>query len=963
MTTRDRLSRIGSALAGRSALGTTTLLWLAVMSAACGDPTALDGESAGDLSDELADQVGFAGDCPPGTPDCACSAEGDCDPGALCFDGVCLPCDDGEAGCRCFGNESCFAGLYCDDALFPPRCVDEACLDEVGQSGCACNESNDCAEGLGCDRGVCRPCAADLPGCDCDPDGACEGCLVCGDDDRCRRPFVCDGASRDALDCHGSGQFCVERSECADAECLDASAPTTDAPDASPDATTDPTPDPVTCIDLALACARDRRDCVEAAGGDDAYCGACNEGWVERSGRCVSTGADDKAPDDEPPPTECPVGWSRDPACIEGAEGFDVESCCRRCDICGDGVEPLDVMTAARVCVCPTAAGEWFDDGGSVGPRPCDADGDGWIRRGAVRLINSDDPSLAQAARCTVRLVSEFVLVNEVGEERPVTLAELGVSAPVALTETERNDGFFSERDEGIVPDVPGLEVPFAAATRAVEADEVNSLTRYCVDTRSDFNGIGGEDVFEDQPVRGEALETWEAPFAQLSYFAELHTAEFEPHAGGDSCAGVSGVPAVYRDGDDTVGPTAVCGRYVIRERPRPTGEPATTDVAISYLDSAGEYWRECARRRDATFNPPVDPGQPLPSQVGYDFARFACDGFPNGSCPEPGPPALANQCDGSPRTAARGMNHHSQFRCAVVRTPSGRDPAPVLGASLPLDVDDCSDLDGADRDLCRARGALWEGAVGDASGDGDGWVVNDCAAVTASDPARSRGDLGGAEGERPIGWTCEAESATEAMASAAEVRWVASQYLDYGGETGRQYARGCISEAQEWPCLCDGWSNERYHRGVSPASALGDFGRLVCGCGFNASGETCDIGCPPGMTHYGGTFEDLDGSYGCDNGYCATHPPVTGLPAPPGYDQHPLEDGGPRGHWMCGRFTQSTYTESTSAIGGDRGNGPLTLTGRVSTSPAGSDVLCEDPANCSSGLRLGWGAHPSDGE
>ena len=50
------------------------------------------------------------------------------------------------------------------------------------------------------------------------------------------------------------------------------------------------------------------------------------------------------------------------------------------------------------------------------------------------------------------------------------------------------------------------------------------------------------------------------------------------------------------------------------------------------------------------------------------------------------------------------------------------------------------------------------------------------------------------------------------------------------------------VEEALPWKSLCPGYASNP--AGVSAQANPGDFGKLVCGCGFNYGGANCDEGC-----------------------------------------------------------------------------------------------------------------------
>ncbi|MCA9528305.1 MAG: hypothetical protein KC549_18600, partial [Myxococcales bacterium] len=154
---------------------------------------------------------------------------------------------------------------------------------------------------------------------------------------------------------------------------------------------------------------------------------------------------------------------------------------------------------------------------------------------------------------------------------------------------------------------------------------------------------------------------------------------------------------------------------------------------------------------------------------------------------------------------------------------------------------------------------------------------------------------------------------------AAGAVGFVASRYIDAEGA----YVRGCINEwapgsaEGPWKGMCPGYD-------VNPDGVVGDanpgnFGRLLCGCGFAYGGAECDLGCPSlgvdtdgdrvldadvGGLHYGGDVQNPL----CDAGYCPNDPAS--------------EDGGRKGFWMCGAFSvtspEGTDEDDPHALVGD---------------------------------------------
>ncbi|MCK6548808.1 hypothetical protein L6R52_23390 [Myxococcota bacterium] len=377
----------------------------------------------------------------------------------------------------------------------------------------------------------------------------------------------------------------------------------------------------VTCTELM--CSSQNRACEPQP---NARCTTCLDGFIEDGVACRAprTCAD----------TECPSGQT----CIEGAAGMDATcvagSCpegqvprasgggCVRCTVSCEGraggtgrVYP-DVATLADTCICESQPGWFWDDGAFGGGdlRPCDEDGDGWVRVTARRAIErTADVAIRNNARCSLREIDRVLLENDDGVSREVAL-----QATLELYEPERLDDpelLQDALDQGTLPAFPG---------RPLRADELNTLTKACVwksdaQQQADFNQNGLEDV--DEGHRDPRLADPTNPLVPLydfSYFIEINRGWFEPAA---------------RAGDP--------GRYVISEKRRSATEPdegRKLQLAPAPEDG-GDHWRTCERQRDAAFEP---------AAPGFDFAEHDAPSW-------------------------SGMGHHSQFRCLrIVTTASG---------------------------------------------------------------------------------------------------------------------------------------------------------------------------------------------------------------------------------------------------------------------------------------------------
>lgn len=457
-----------------------------------------------------------------------------------------------------------------------------------------------------------------------------------------------------------------------------------------------------------LDCARQGKVCE---GEPFAACGRCDSaaGYFDdgRGGCTLVMGACQRQADCPRPGEYClkldtdptrPATCAPPPACVRAQPGPDgpaqaydpPTSACKACPSCAGvtgSTGNVWPVTAAGNCLCETIDGYYFDDSVDArAPRACDADGDGWVVYPARNALYSNDVALRSNARCAVRQVDGFVLRNERGEERRLTLADLQISdrtldlfEPLALDAQESFDAA-SQR------------LP-AYGARRFQPRELNPLTKACVSPQADFNQDGLFDVEQSQTSAPGAGQAWMAPYVKLAYFFELHEGYFR--------AGAPGEP----------------GRWVIAERRRCDAMAFPLDYGAA---SASGYWRDCERRRARDFQ----DGQP-----GSDFGRFTCQA-PTGACPVASASALfdlnmrdpATQipvhgaCTTRPSPAFTGMHHASQFRCvqfqASVSTPYGLDRALLWDAADPTDagttwVANLCGIEGAPRTIPGGTGAV----------------------------------------------------------------------------------------------------------------------------------------------------------------------------------------------------------------------------------------------------------------
>jgi hypothetical protein len=302
-------------------------------------------------------------------------------------------------------------------------------------------------------------------------------------------------------------------------------------------------------------------------------------------------------------------------------------------------LEPKTTLSGR--CVCQTRDGYYWE-GASLSTSPCDADHDGWVAQAARSSIESSDPVIRTNARCQVRSIDRFVLVNQRGESLDVLLpGNLELYEPDRLDD-EGLDSYRGAPDEGGVP-LYGASKPPARA--------LNPLTKYCA--AGDFNGNGAPDALEWQT--DPSLKDF--PFTAFAYFAELHRGWYES---------VPGQPS---------------GRYVIREKAR-VGQGEDDDPVPGLYDPTQEQGDVGPLLRCEVWpDPRYVSGDESSNNVGLDFARFS---------PYPGSLDFAHRviddATGLPLVIPTpkpgevhftGMNHHSQFRCVQIPVPMPFSPSP----------------------------------------------------------------------------------------------------------------------------------------------------------------------------------------------------------------------------------------------------------------------------------------------
>ncbi|MFO0749969.1 MAG: hypothetical protein U1F43_30515 [Myxococcota bacterium] len=775
-----------------------------------------------------------------------------------------------------------------------------------------------------CDSGVSgsvgQTCAAQHRACVADPSlgtGSCAGCAAGFVDEggTCRAVKTCGD-----LTCTGTGQTCVAAGANSDAFCGCAAAY---LPDGSGGCRLR-----VTCA--ALGCATSGRTCSDNAGADSVCgaclathvdvggtcypscttlgcaaagktcstsgipaCGACLGGWLPNSsGTCVDVVTCSEI--------SCPVG-----VCVEGnADSHSNATCdtegscsatqvrqpggqCVTCTDC-DGIDDPAGSTGDHysspagdgTCVCKTQPA-WFVSSLSGHPvLPCDADGDGWVRRSAYDAKGSPFPEVQAEATCDVRKIDRFLLMPDEPGGKPVVVMvdDLGTDSGV---ESDGLNHYVELYEPDVLDDdarvaqahVAGSSVenhlrlqPYGLVqqtpTRRFVASELNPLTKYCNHQDDDYNWDFVSDATEwyrsvPVPPPGGNL-TWMTPFVRMSYFGELNRGYYVPPGGNatipSTCQAVRWVGAAWTAKPCVGLAGSGYGAWVVQEKRRVAGAPdtlrlelasavseptsATAGYGVSHDLRDASYWRSCRRNRPATFDaslpPDTSPSTPTIGARNLDFARFSCPDRTRGACYSSDPLMRPNDVsvpyDGrlpagprvnalADRVSFAGMNHPSQFRCMrpVPQPTQVADPSDQIAANA-LQTPDHLDA----RFQLVECGLSANASLRDAPPDGS--------SVNPRDPAIE----------------CRLDNVPVAPASQGYFQWVVTRHATYArdAEGTPAYALGCIDEAVEWPFLCDGFHRDPFLNRATPTADATNFGHLQCGCG-QSGGAACEVGCP----------------------------------------------------------------------------------------------------------------------
>ncbi|MFO0748153.1 MAG: L-type lectin-domain containing protein [Myxococcota bacterium] len=806
-------------------------------------------DATGDASDDDADA------CTPGELGCACDADQACGADELVCDGgtcraavacaavvcadhqlcaqapgldaACLPaCDSGFSWNG--GTLTCDANplATCADSPSDPNAIGDDCRlakkECVPTSGLVAAHCGDCLAGNVPDAGTnaCRaPLGCATVGAECDAqhrlciaattspaaDASCGECVLpwvdddldpggtcavdpladCTPDGADSYFAVCDALHRECLktaddlapscgDCAGAYAenpatgACAIPSTCADLGCAALGRACTDDGFAACEGCLDGL-DPVKPSDPMSACASELT-CRDLDCGDD-YCMASDTPGIDAT--CQ--------------PSSCGAGQAKNPT-----TGLCV-TCAGSCNKAGEtGRFWLDTRSNGS-CVCETIPDWYLDTTLGATPKPCDADGDGWVRTAAQPFMEptgSLDPAIAANARCALHKIDRITLQNEWGQRYEVRLCTGGpvgegktCAQPITSSLYEKTE----LDDEASLTDLVKYPVyGHDGAGRQLHAEEVNPLSKACVSAGGDLDGNGIDDLQEaaemDIPA-GVTLTGLQSLLLDFGYFVELHTSWYEPRAQSEA------------------------GTIVIAERSR-CAASGDARFVLGYDEASGSsYWKECTRNRRAAFDR-------SDIQPGFDFARWQCDAT-SGTCDVPSAPATTTGttvpdhglCDVVLPPADgvwRGMTHHSQFRCAQVTSGAATKSYEVARASL--------------YDKSTATAGRYQFDACDVSGS-----------------ARPHGSANPAA----VDLSCTPE-----VPEAGAVGFIAARYVDDVGQA--DYSEGCIDEWRSWPELCPGWDTTL---ASDDQSAVGDgqsldFGNIVCGCGENYGGLSCQQGC-----------------------------------------------------------------------------------------------------------------------
>jgi len=266
----------------------------------------------------------------------------------------------------------------------------------------------------------------------------------------------------------------------------------------------------------------------------------------------------------------------------------------------------------------------------------CDEDGDGWIRDDAYSSFKHADIAVRSNAKCVLKVVEKWVLVNEYRQELKVSPKDLSPQDPktssdvpawicpgpvlpcLPLIETAFLDGDNTDDASGVSgneDDRKGYKLLGGDSdTETVfPPNEMNPMLKSCtsnwVNDGSDYNKNGIQDWEENQDSQWSDT-SFEAVYNELqhyTFFEELYTGTL--------------------DGTD----------YRIEERPRcDLGDDWPTKIRLGYNDLDGKtaaesaQWQSCMRAPGAVHpnlqeksDGKVAVNATKLEEPGYDFSRF----------------------------------------------------------------------------------------------------------------------------------------------------------------------------------------------------------------------------------------------------------------------------------------------------------------------------------------------------
>ena len=300
------------------------------------------------------------------------------------------------------------------------------------------------------------------------------------------------------------------------------------------------------------------------------------------------------------------------------------------------------------------------------------------------------------------------------------------------------------------------------------------------------------------------------------------------------------------------------------------------------------------------------------------------------------------------------GMTHHSQFQCVSFQSNAADADEPH---ELALDV-----------------------VYGSGTGSTQ-FSANGCDADRMCDPAdtncqesspkvpTSNPVLGVIAQPRAPSFTCQvalASGLTNDRVGFANVRYLRSSDTASLAWNNGSYIRGCVDESRGTDGLgfstyCDGSPSNSNGSGMnqSPSGGLliganaGDYGKLICSCNDNYSGNDCSVVCTSGL-HVGGVSTQFGSTtpitaaqkaeWDCgDDYFCKLYPAIQ--------DPNGGFPGGRRGFWLCGEPSLNAHVSGEPASSGTDAQGSVyKLEGKIERVPIGRSPMstpCQGASPC----------------